>query len=303
MKKRDLLMLEDLSAGEIKQILKRAAVLKKGRRRGRVAGSLKGKSLGMVFEKPSTRTKVSFDVAMHELGGHSISLDSVSSQLGRGETYRDTGRVLSRYVHGIVIRTSSQGNVQELAEGASVPVINGLSDLYHPCQVLTDLFTIQEVKRSYLNLNITYIGDGNNMANSWILAAKILGFSLKVATPPGFGPAAAVLKKIDRIAARHIVITRDPVEAVRSADVVNTDTWFSMGQQVSAEKRAAFAPYQVNTDLMRQAKRDAVVLHCLPAHRGEEITNEVMDGPQSRIWDQAENRLHVQKAILEVFLK
>jgi ornithine carbamoyltransferase len=301
--KKDLITLLDLAPDDIAKIFARARSFKKARRQGKTVRSLKGKTLAMIFEKPSTRTKVSFDVAMYELGGHSLTLDSGSSQLGRGETYQDTGQVLSRYVHGIVIRTFAQKNVEELAQAATIPVINGLSDLYHPCQILTDLFTIQESCKDILKLNISYVGDGNNIANSWIMAAMVLGFRLKVATPKGYEPSAGILKKVDLGATDHILITHDPAEAVRNADVINTDTWFSMGQEVTEEKRRLFAPYQVNRNLLKQAGKGAIVLHCLPAHRGEEITDEVMDGPQSKIWDQAENRLHVQKAILEVFLK
>lgn len=298
--KKDLLTPLDLTPDQVRRLFSRAAVLKRARKPFQ---GLKGKTLALIFEKPSTRTKVSFDLAMYELGGHAVYLDS--SQLGRGESYYDTGRVLSRYVDGIVIRTFAQRSVEELARGATVPVINGLSDLYHPCQVLTDIFTIQEVKKDFLKLNICYVGDGNNVANSWIAAALLLGFHLKVATPKGYEPTilSPPAKKIDIGRTDHVVMTANPVEAVRGADVVNTDSWFSMGQEVTEEKRGVFRPYQVNCELLRHAKRDAIVLHCLPAHRGEEITSDVMDGPQSKIWDQAENRLHVQKAILEMFLK
>ncbi len=301
--KKDLLTLLDLSSDQVKKLLERAAVLKKERKKGKVAKTLSGKTLAMVFEKPSTRTRASFDIAMYELGGHSIYLESGSSQLGRGETYFDTGRVLSRYAHGIVVRTFSQSNLEEFSRGSSMPVINGLSDLYHPCQLLTDLLTMQENKKDLSDCVVSYVGDGNNVANSWITAAILLGFTLKIATPKGYEPEAGILKKIDLKSTDNIVITSEPSEAVRDADVVNTDTWFSMGQEVSEEKKKAFAPFQVNGELLRKAKKDAIVLHCLPAHRGEEITNDVMDGPQSRVWDQAENRLHVQKAILEMYLK
>jgi ornithine carbamoyltransferase len=305
--KRDLLSLMDLSAGEIQKIFARSAALKRARKKGQLSKALQGKTLGMIFEKPSTRTQVSFDVAMWELGGYSVSLNSSSSQLGRGESYADTARVLSRYVHGIMIRTFAQSNCQELAKAASVPVINGLSDLHHPCQILTDLFTVLEAKKDLSRSVIAYVGDGNNMANSWIQAALIIGFHLRIGTPRGFEPDPNTLKSIDRSKARTIVFTHDPFEAVAGADVVNTDTWFSMGQDVSNDvsvsKRKAFEPFQVNAGLLKRAKKDAIVLHCLPAHRGEEITDEVMDGPQSRIFDEAENRLHVQKAILEMLLK
>jgi len=297
--KKDLLTLGELSAKEIEWVLKRSSVLKKARKAKKNPQTLKGKTLAMVFEKPSTRTKASFDVAMYELGGHSLTLDSSSSQLGRGETYQDTGRVLSRFVHGIMLRTFAQKNLEQMAEGSSVPVINGLSDLYHPCQILTDLFTAAENGKNLKKGRIAYVGDGNNMANTWILAAKILGFELRIATPRGFETS----KEMDTKGFKNIVLTNDPIEAVLEADVVNTDTWFSMGQEVSAEKRGLFEPYQVNRSLLKNAKKDAIVLHCLPAHRGEEITDGVMDGPQSRVFDEAENRLHVQKAILERLLK
>ncbi len=301
--KKDLLNLLDLSPEEVRKILTRASALKKLRRGGRTPQSLRGKTLAMVFEKPSTRTKVSFDVAMYELGGHAVTLDSSSSQLGRGESHYDTGRVLSGYVDGIVIRTTAQTRAEEMARGAQVPVINGLSDLYHPCQIMSDLFTIQEVKKNLLKLNICYVGDGNNVANSWITAAVLLGFNLRVATPKGYEPSAAIFKKIDMERTDNIVVTNDPIEALREADVINTDAWFSMGQQVTEAKRKAFEPFQVGRRLLDHARKEAIVLHCLPAHRGEEITDEVMDGSQSRVWQQAENRLHVQKAILEMFLK
>lgn len=303
-KKKDLLTLFDVSPSQLLSLLAQASLLKKNRRKQ--GQSLKGKSVALVFEKPSTRTKVSFDVAISELGGHSVALQTDSSQLGRGESYEDTARVLSRYVHAIVVRTFGQEGLETLAAAASIPVINALSDLCHPCQVMADLMTIQEVKDKKLKLNICYIGDGNNMANTWIMAALILGFSLKIATPQGYEPALKTLTEQGKAYSKNwknILITQDPREAVRDADVLNTDTWFSMGQEVSVEKKNLFQSYQVNSSLLKGARRDAMVLHCLPAHRGEEITNEVLDGPQSHIWDQAENRLHVQKAILEMLLK
>lgn len=301
--KRDLLTLMDLKAIEIQKLLVRAALLKKLRKQGRSPQTLKGKTLGLIFEKPSTRTKVSFDVAMYELGGHSVLLETGSSQLGRGESYEDTGKVLSRFLHGIVMRTFAQANLIRMAKASRIPVINGLSDHDHPCQILADLLTVQEHKNKNFKLNICYVGDGNNIANTWIMAALLLKFPLKVATPAGFEPSPDVLKIIDTSKSASIVITRDPVEAVRGADVVNTDTWFSMGQEVSGEKKKVFEPYRVDNKLLSHANREAIVLHCLPAHRGEEITDDVLDGPRSRVWDQAENRLHVQKVVLEMFLK
>lgn len=299
----DLLSLLDLTPEEAQKILNRAKVHKSSVKKSKTLQTLKGKSLALLFEKASTRTKVSFDVAMYELGGHSVYLEAGSTQLGRGESYEDTGRVLSRYVDGIVIRTFGQKVVEELARGATIPVINGLSDLHHPCQILADLFTIQEFKGRLLNKKISYIGDGNNIANTWVTAAMLFDFHLTIATPPDYEPPALILKKIDIGRHANIVLTHDPVEAVRDADVINTDTWFSMGQKEDEAKRRALAPFQVNRGLLGHARKDAIVLHCLPAHRGEEITADVIDGPQSRVWDQAENRLHVQKAILEMFLK
>ncbi|MBI1908975.1 MAG: ornithine carbamoyltransferase [Deltaproteobacteria bacterium] len=301
--KKDLLTLLDLDAESLHAILQQARSFKKERKKQKTSDILKGKNVALIFEKPSTRTKVSFDIAVNELGGHSIYLDASSSQLGRGETYYDTGQVLSRYVHGIVMRTSAQKNLEELARGASVPVINALSDLSHPCQIISDLFTIQEVNKDLSKLKISYIGDGNNIANSWITAAILVGFELNIATPEGYEPSASILKEIGRERHSHIHIGNDPVVAVKEADVINTDTWFSMGQKILDEKNRVFQSFQVNAKLLSHAKKGAIVLHCLPAHREEEITSEVMDGPQSRIWDQAENRLHVQKAILEILLK
>jgi len=289
----------DLKVPEIEKIFRRAASLKKERRKGRFNFSLRGKTLGMLFEKASTRTRVSFEVAMNELGGAAIYLESGSTQVGRGETYADTARVLSRYLHGIMIRTFGHNIAEELARHATIPVINGLTDLYHPCQILTDLFTVRECRKGK---KICYIGDGNNMTNSWIVLALQIGFRLSVATPKGFGPSPAVLDLCEK-SGFSFLLTEDPAEAVDGADVINTDTWFSMGQKEDEEKRRLFRPFQLNRELLKKAGPDAIVLHCLPAHRGEEITDEVMDGPQSRIWEQAENRLHVQKAILEMLLK
>ncbi|MBI2083660.1 MAG: ornithine carbamoyltransferase [Deltaproteobacteria bacterium] len=296
--KKDLLTLLDLTPNTLEQLLKRALVLKKERKRGHLLYRLRGKTLAMLFEKSSTRTRVSFEIAMRELGGGTVSLERGSSQIGRGESYGDTARVLSGYAHGILIRTFGHSIAEEVAREASIPVINGLTDLAHPCQLLADLLTVREYKKG--KAKVAYVGDGNNMANSWIHAAQRLQFPLAIATPKGYEPAAEVIEKIP--GRSTIVLTNDPIEAVRGADVVNTDTWFSMGQEVTEEKREVFRPFQLNSTLLNHANKDAIVLHCLPAHRGEEITDEVMDGPQSRIWQQAENRLHVQKAILEMLL-
>jgi len=298
--KKDLLTLLDLQPRDVDALIKSARSLKFLRGKKKHPRPLEGKTLALVFEKSSTRTRVSFEVAMSELGGASIYLNSQESQLGRGESYQDTARVLSRYVHGIVIRTYSQRNIEELAQAATIPVINGLSDLFHPVQILADLMTIVEAKKDFRSLKIAYVGDGNNLANSWIDAAILLKFELNVACPKGFAPSAALLTQITPYP--HISIISDPAEAVKSADVIYTDTWFSMGQKEDPKKKEKFLPFQVNRELLSHAARDAMVLHCLPAHRGEEITNEVMDGDQSYVFEQAENRLHMQKAILASFL-
>ncbi len=297
---KNLLSLLDFKAAEIETLLKSAHHFKSLRGKKKHPKPLEGKTLAMIFEKSSTRTRVSFEVAMFELGGHALNLSSQESQLGRGETYEDTARVLSRYVHGIMIRTFSQRNIELLAQYATVPVINGLSDLFHPVQLLADLMTIQEEKKDLGKMKVAYVGDGNNLANSWIEAALVLGFELNVACPKGYAPSASLLTQIGHHP--HIALMTDPLEAVKSVDVIYTDTWFSMGQKVEDKKRKAFEPFQVNQELLSHAASDAIVLHCLPAHRGEEITDEVMDGAQSRVFEEAENRLHMQKAILAHFL-
>ncbi len=294
----------DLKAEEIEALFTRAAWLKKAKQERTPHASLAGRTLGMVFEKSSTRTRVSFEVGMFDLGGHALNLTTQASQLGRGETYEDTARVLSRYVDGIMMRTFEQTRIEKMAAGSSVPVINGLSDLLHPCQLLTDMFTVVENFGNIRGRKIAYVGDGNNVANSWINCAIIMGFELRLGIPQGYDPSALILDKIRQGGYPNILLTRDVREAVAGAQVINTDTWISMGQEGSeeAKKKRTFAPYQVNAALMQLAAKNAIVLHCLPAHRGEEITDEVMDGTQSRIFDQAENRLHVQKALLEKFM-
>lgn len=295
------LSLLDLSQAELNELIDRGEWLKRELKKGKEHRPLKGKALAMIFEKSSTRTRVSFEVGMYQLGGHALNITSHESQLGRGETYADTARVLSRYVDGIMMRTYEQGRIEEVARYSSVPVINGLTDLLHPCQVMADLLTIKENKNDLKRLKISYVGDGNNLANTWIQAAIQFGFDLRIATPRGYEPAAAILNKIKSGGYPNVDIGHDPVAAVKGADVINTDTWVSMGQEegdVDA-KKGVFWPFQVNRDLVANAARDVIVLHCLPAHREEEITSEVMDGEHSRIFDQAENRLHIQKAIME----
>ena len=298
--KRDFLSFKDWSRDDLDSILKRAIELKDMQRKGVVYHPLTGKALAMIFEKSSTRTRVSFEVGMFQLGGHAIFMSPRETQIGRGEPVKDTARVLSRYVNGIMIRTFSQEVVEELAGYSTVPVINGLTDLLHPCQIMADLLTVIEKKGTYEGLKMAWIGDGNNMANSWIEAAGKLGFDLTLACPKGYTPDPLILGDAHKITTGKIRLTSDPFEAAKDGDVINTDVWASMGQEDEKKQRqVAFIGYQVNTELMKVAQKDAIVLHCLPAHRGEEITEEVIEGPNSMVWDQAENRLHVQKAIME----
>ena len=294
---RHFLCLADCSREEILRLIDRSAEIKKGIPGKGTLRPLEGRSVGMIFEKPSTRTRVSFDVAVYQLGGHAIFLNWRDIHLGRGEPVRDTARVLSRYLDAVVIRTFGHPVLEEFARWSAVPVINGLSDLLHPCQVLADLITLREAGLDIINMNAAWIGDGNNVANSWIKAAEILGFRLTLACPEGYDPQV-------NYQAPNVVLTRDPVEAIRNADVVSTDVWASMGQESEiVERQHVFRSYQVNGELLRQAGRPVFVLHCLPAHRGEEITDEVIESERSLVWDQAENRLHVQKAILEMFVR
>jgi ornithine carbamoyltransferase len=295
MAKRDFLTITDLTRDEIVRLFDLATRMKAGRYR---ETPLAGKSLAMIFAKSSTRTRVSFEVATHQLGGHALFLSSKDIQLGRGEPIADTARVLSRYVDGIMIRTFAHHEVEELGRHATVPVINGLTDLSHPCQVLADLFTVQETLGTWEGKRVAWVGDGNNMANSWLEAAAVLGFELRLACPEGFEPSREKFEHARRAGA-CLLITEVPEEAVEGAHVVNTDVWASMGQEAEAEaRRNAFRGYTVDQDLMKLADPQAIFLHCLPAHRGEEVTEAVIDGPQSRVLDEAENRLHVQKALL-----
>ena len=298
MTKRDFLSLADLSALEIADLLELAGRMKAGRYAREPLG---GKTLAMVFAKGSTRTRVSFEVGCYQLGGHALFLSSRDIQLGRGEPIKDTARVLSRYVDGIMIRTFSHAEVVELARWAAVPVINGLTDLLHPCQVLADLLTIRESLGGWEGKTIAWVGDGNNMANSWLNAAGVLGFELRIACPKGYDPDPEAL---DWAGAHTVVrVSRDPQEVVEGAHVINTDVWASMGQEQEVEaRRRAFAGYFVNDDLMKTAAAGAIFLHCLPAHRGEEVADEVIEGPWSRVLDQAENRLHVQKALMATLM-
>lgn len=301
--KKDLLSIIDLTTDEIYELIDRAKELKRFRKEGIPHHPLAGKTVGLFFEKSSTRTRVSFEVGAHQLGGDAIFLSPRDTQIGRGESIIDTARVLSGYLDAIVIRTYSQEVLEEFARYATIPVINGLSDLLHPCQVLTDLLTISEKKGKIKDLKIAWIGDGNNMANSWILAASRLGFDLVLACPPGHGPNDSIMSMASKKGSTRISVVKDPAEAAANADVINTDVWVSMGQEDEyTVRKKIFGGYQVNVELLSLAKEDVIVMHCLPAHRGEEITNDVIEGPRSVIFDQAQNRLHLQKAVLEKLL-
>ena len=292
-----LLKMMDLSTEEIIEILNLADQTKYEQKHGIEHHHLKGKTLGMIFAKASTRTRVSFEVGMYQLGGHPLFLSSHDLQIGRGEPVQDTARVLSRYLDGIMIRTFDQEEVESLVKYGTIPIINGLTDLAHPCQILADLMTIREYKNSFEGLKMCFIGDGNNMMNSLIVGCLKVGMAVSVACPEGYHPAQMVLD----FAAQYpcFELTDDPKQAVRDADVVITDVWASMGQEGEAERRRkAFAGYQINKELMALAKPDAMVQHCLPAHRGEEITEEILEAHANEIFDEAENRLHAQKAVL-----
>ncbi|CUA79359.1 ornithine carbamoyltransferase [Anoxybacillus suryakundensis] len=302
LKGKDFLTLADYSKEEIEYLLHLALELKEKQQSGERYTPLSGKTLAMIFEKPSTRTRVSFEVGMVQLGGHALHLSSRDLQIGRGETIADTARVLSQYVDGIMIRTFEHEKVEELAHYATIPVINGLTDDDHPCQALADLLTIYEVKGKLQGLKLSYIGDGNNMAHALMLAAAKVGMDCAVASPKGYEPKQAIVNEAKQMASESgatIVVTNDPYEAIADADVVYTDVWASMGQEAEANERMhIFAPFQVNEALVQQAKQDFMFLHCLPAHRGEEVTEDVIDGKQSYIFQQAGNRLHAQKALL-----
>ncbi|MCX6785485.1 MAG: ornithine carbamoyltransferase [Candidatus Komeilibacteria bacterium] len=298
---RHFINLRDWSKEDLLELLERAVRLKAAYKRGEIYQPLKGKTLAMIFEKASTRTRVSFEVGMYQLGGQALNINSQTSQLGRGETYADTAKVLSHYVNAIMLRTFKQSNLVEMAAAASVPVINGLSDLLHPCQVLADLLTIQEYKGNLAKLKIVWLGDSNNMSNTWLEAAMIFGFELVLAIPESFKVSADLWQRVMAGHYANITINHSAEEAVRGADVLYADTWISMGQEEleAAAKKAILRPFQINSSLLERADVKAIVLHCLPAHREEEITSVVIDGPQSRVFDQAENRLHLQKALLE----
>ena len=298
MPKRDFLKVSDFSPQEIEKLFDLAAAMKSGQYDKK---PLAGKTLAMVFVKSSTRTRVSFEVGAYQLGGNALFLSSRDLQLGRGELIKDTARVLSRYVDGILIRTFAHADVEELAHHSTVPVINGLTDFLHPCQALADVMTVREAFGTWEGKVVAWIGDGNNVANSWLNAAGVLGFELRFACPEGFEPNHDVYERADGVTT--VSIHEDPEEAVQGAHVVNTDVWASMGQEGEAEARKlAFKGYTVDESMMKLAAPDAIFLHCLPAHRGEEVTEEVIEGPQSRVFDQAENRLHAQKALMAILM-
>lgn len=299
--KKDFLRLWDLTSKEINLLLRRSVELKSGKDANKCP--LIGKSIGMIFEKASTRTRVSFETGIFQLGAQAIYMNPNEIHLGRGETIHDTAEVLSRYLSAVIIRTFNHNTLLDFAASSSISVINGLSDLYHPCQALADLMTILEKKGRLKGMHLTYIGDGNNVAHSLIEAASKMNINLTIACPKGYGPDSKIFREAKTVAKGEIRVVRDPREAADHADILYTDVWVSMGQEKEAGvKKKKFRRYQLNNRILSCAKRDAIVLHCLPAHRGEEITDDVIDGPQSVVLDQAENRLHTQKALLEFLL-
>lgn len=305
-KGRDFISLNDFTPQEINYLLETAIALKASQRQGIPQNHLQGKTLGMIFQKSSTRTRVSFEVGMYQLGGTALFLSANDLQIGRGEPIKDTARVLSRYLDGIMIRTYSHDEVLELALYADIPIINGLTDLLHPCQALADLMTIKEQKSDLTGLKLTYIGDGNNMAHSLMFAGAKMGMDVVIASPQGYQPKDFIFSQAKKIALQNggsVTVTENIFEGAKEADVLYTDVWASMGQEQEAEERQkAFSGYQINEDLLKVADTQVMVLHCLPAHRGEEITEEVIEGPHSFVFEEAENRLHAQKAIMALLM-
>lgn len=306
LKNKDLISIHDLSVGEVATILDVSKKIKRKQKAGEPHEYLKGKTLAMIFSKASTRTRVSFETGFHQLGGHPIYMSEATSQIGRGEPVKDTARVLSRFVDGIMIRTFSHEAVKELAKYASVPVINGLTDLLHPCQALTDIFTVLEYKEVLKGRKLVYVGDGNNMAHSLMFACAKVGMNMVCASPKGYQPNPQILQQAQEDAkatGATITVEEDMFDAAKGADVLYTDVWASMGEEAEREVRMkALHNYQINAELLATARPDAMVLHCLPAHRGEEITEEVIEGKHSAVFDEAENRLHVQKAIMALLM-
>jgi ornithine carbamoyltransferase len=300
---RHFLSIADWDAKEIEKLLELGASLKAEQKVGKQHRLLEGKSLAMIFEKASTRTRMSFEVGIFQLGGQAIFIAPQHSQMGRGEPVRDTARVMSRYVHGVMIRTFEQKMIEEFARYSDVPVINGLTDRLHPCQIMADIMTIMERKGEIQKRTVAWIGDGNNMANSWLNASAKLGFSLRLACPQGYDPDPSILEEAGKKNFGGITLTRDPIEAARGADVITTDVFASMGQEdQAAERLEVFRTFQVNSDLMKHAAPGAMFLHCLPAHRGEEVSEQVFESEASAVWDEAENRLHIQKAIMATLM-
>ena len=301
--RKDFLSLYDLKRVDFEAVFDKADKIKKMLKAGVSHTPLSGKTLGMIFDKSSTRTRISFEVGIYQLGGMALFLNNRDTQVGRGEDISDTARVMSRYLDAVVIRTYSQSFVEDFARYATIPVINGLTDEQHPCQILSDLFTIIEKKGRYEGLKVAYVGDGNNVANSWIDAAARLPIRLSLACPEEYEPEDVILERGTKKAEGRITLSRKPADAVKDADVIYTDVWTSMGQEAEKEERKkVFRGYQVNGELLSLAREDAIVMHCLPAHRGEEITDDVIDGSHSVVIDQAENRLHVQKAVMEILI-
>jgi ornithine carbamoyltransferase len=301
----DLLSLYDFTKEDIEEFLKSGETLKIKSKIGENSPVLAGKKLGLIFEKPSTRTRVSFEVAMYELGGHAIYLSSNELQLKRGETIADTARVLSRYLDGIMARVFFHKDIVELAKFADIPVINGLSDMFHPCQVLGDLLTIKEKKGRLDGIRLTFLGDGNNVCHSLMLGGVKMGMQIVISTPKEYMPDKEVInwvKEEEKKYKGEVLFIEDPFEAIKGSDVVYTDVWVSMGQEDSETKKRILSPYQVNEKIVKNAKKDFIFMHCLPAHRGEEVVDEVVDGENSVVFDQAENRLHIQKGILSLLL-
>ena len=300
---KDLISIYNLTEEDINRIFQRVFEIKERDKNGVLYTPLKNKSVVLFFDKHSTRTRISFEVAIYQLGGYPLFLSSKDTQLERGEPIKDFARILSSYLDAIIIRTYSHKRIEEIAKYASIPVINGLSDLLHPCQILSDIFTIIEKKGGYKELKIAYVGDGNNIANSWIEAATRLNFNLSIASPRGYEPNKEILNRASMESISEIELFEDPIEAVRDADIINTDVWTSMGMEHEYDKRLKiFKDYQVNKELIKHAKKDVLIMHCLPAHRGEEITDDVIEEEHSIIFDQAANRLPVQKAILDLLI-